>query len=105
MSFEEKIDAMRMTLELAMHDIEAQRASIEIQRAAIQELRMLSASQHESFQVLGAASEALLKNAARQDANAARQEVDLGILKKATSELLQTAQIHERRISGLEGHL
>ena len=96
--FKEKIDAMRMTLELAMHDIEAQ-------RTAIQELRMLSESQHESFQALGAASEALLKNAARQDANAARQEVDLGILKKATSELLQTAQIHERRISGLEGHL
>ena len=94
--FKEKIDAMRMTLELAMHDIEAE-------RVRIQELRMLSESQHESLQALGAASEALLKNASRQDANAARQEVDLGILKKATSELLQTAQIHERRISGLEG--
>jgi hypothetical protein len=98
MSFEEKIDAMRMTLELAMHDIEAQ-------RAAIQDLRMLSANQYESIQALGAASETLLKNATRQDANAARQEVDLGVLKKATSELLQTAQIHERRIAGLEGRL
>jgi hypothetical protein len=45
MDFEEKIDAMRTTLELAIHDIEAQ-------RAGIQELRMLSADQYENIQAL-----------------------------------------------------
>ena len=68
MSFEEKIDAMRMTLELAMHDIEAQ-------RAAIQELRMLSANQYDSIQVLS----------------------------KISGDLVQTAQARDHRISGLEG--
>jgi L-alanine-DL-glutamate epimerase-like enolase superfamily enzyme len=96
--FKEKIDAMRMTLELAMHDIEGQ-------RAAIQELRMLSASQNEGIQVLATASEALLKNADLQAKKADQQEIDLSILKKLSGELLQTAQIHERRIAGLEGRL
>jgi hypothetical protein len=68
MSFEEKIDAMRMTLELAMHDIEAQ-------RAAIQELRMLSASQYDSINALS----------------------------KISGDLVQTAQAHDQGISGLEG--
>jgi hypothetical protein len=70
MDFEEKIDAMRTTLELAIHDIEGQRASI-------QELRMLSANQYENIQAL----------------------------MKISSELVQTAQIHERRIAGLEGRI
>jgi hypothetical protein len=96
MSFEEKIDAMRMTLELAMHDIEGQ-------RAAIQELRMLSASQNEGIQVLATASEALLKNAERQDKNAERQEVDLRSLKKITGDLVKIADSHDRRIGAIEG--
>jgi hypothetical protein len=70
MDFEEKIDAMRTTLELAIHDIEAQRASI-------QELRMLSADQYENIQAL----------------------------MKISSELVQTTQSHERRISGIEGRI
>jgi hypothetical protein len=96
MSFEEKIDAMRMTLELAMHDIEAMGVKIEA-------LRIASATQYESIQVLGTASEALLKNADRQEKNANRQAVDLRILKKISGDLVKTAQAHEQRIAGLEG--
>ena len=96
MSFEEKIDAMRMTLELAMHDIEAQ-------RAAIHELRIASVNQRESLQVLATASEALLKSANRQEKNADRHEVDLRMLKKISGDLVKTAQAHEQRIAGLEG--
>ena len=81
MDFEEKIDAMRMTLELAIHDIEAQRASIEAQRASIEaqsasirELRDLSAHQLETARVL----------------------------MSATENLLAQAHNHEQRITGLE---
>jgi hypothetical protein len=56
MDFEEKIDAMRMTLELAIHDIEAVGAKIEALRGA-------SASQYESTQVLMKISENLLTTA------------------------------------------
>jgi hypothetical protein len=94
--FKEKIDAMRMTLELAMHDIEAMGVKIEA-------LRIASASQYESIQVLGTASEALLKNANRQEKNADRHDVDLRILKKISGDLVKTAQAHDRRIAGLEG--
>jgi hypothetical protein len=60
MDFEEKMDALRMNLELAFHDIEALRGSI-------RELRDASASQFESIQVLGKATEALLATAQRHD--------------------------------------
>jgi hypothetical protein len=68
MDFEEKIDAMRTTLELAILDIEAQRAGMQemhgaVQeiRGAIQELRMLSAAQHENIQGLMKISGDLVK--------------------------------------------
>jgi hypothetical protein len=57
-----------MTLELAMHDIEAQ-------RAAIQELRMLSASQYDSINALS----------------------------KITGDLVKIADSHDRRIGAIEG--
>jgi hypothetical protein len=56
MDFEEKMDAMRMNLELAFHDIEALRESI-------RELRDASAHQHETAQVLMKATESLLHTA------------------------------------------
>ncbi len=68
MDFEEKIDAMRMTLELAIHDIEAQRVAIEAQRAA-----------------------------AALDRESTRNLV------RATDNLLQIVQSHERRLGRLEG--
>ena len=67
MSFEEKIDAMRMTLELAMHDIEAERANI-------QELRMLSANQTENIQSLMKISGELVETARSHDRRIARVE-------------------------------
>ena len=98
MSFEEKIDAMRMTLELAMHDLEATGVKIEA-------LRVASASQHENIQVLATASEALLKNADRQEKNADRQEEDLRLLKKITGDLVKIADSHDRRIGAIEGRV
>jgi hypothetical protein len=56
MDFEEKIDALRMNLELASHDIESLRASSEILRAA-------SAAQNENVQVLAKATAGLLATA------------------------------------------
>ena len=43
MDFEEKMDAMRTTLEFASHDIESLRESFEAQRESIRELRDASA--------------------------------------------------------------
>lgn len=91
MDFEEKIDAMRTTLELAIHDIEAQRTNTQEMRAAmqetraamrdvrisIQELRMLSQHQHESIQAL----------------------------MKISGELVQTVTVHDKRIGAIEGRI
>lgn len=81
MDFEEKIDALRMNLELAFHDIEAQRARNEELRASIQELR-------EGIHELRAAS--------------ADQKESIQLLAKISGDLVTTAQAHERRISALE---
>jgi hypothetical protein len=56
MDFEEKMDALRMNLEFAFHDIEAVGAKIEALRAA-------SASQYESIQALMKISENLVTTA------------------------------------------
>ena len=98
MNFEEKIDAMRTTPELAILDIEAQRAGMQDMRAAIQDL-----------------------SAAMQDERAAMQEVRVSIqelrmisadqrgsiqaLMKISGELVQTVTIHEKRIGAIEGRL
>ncbi len=68
MDFEEKMDALRMNLELAFPDIEAMGVKIEV-------LRVASANQYETSQVL----------------------------LKATENLLQTVNSHERRITRIEG--
>jgi chromosome segregation ATPase len=88
MNFEEKIDAMRMTLELAIHDIEAQRASIEAQRASIEAQRANIDSLREGVREL-------------RDASAHQYET-VEVLIKSSGDLLVTAQSHERRISTLE---
>jgi hypothetical protein len=82
--FLEKMDAMRMNLELAIHDIEAQRArfdamgeKIEELRAGAQELRVASQSQYESIQALI----------------------------KISGDLVRTAEIHEHRLNGIEGRI
>jgi hypothetical protein len=67
MDFGEKIDAMRTTLELAILDIEAQRAGMQELRASIQDLRMLSEHQHESIQDLMRISGDLVKVAEAHD--------------------------------------
>ena len=68
--FLEKMDAMRMNLELSIHDIETMGGKIE-------ELRIASASQYESIQAL----------------------------MKISSDLVRTAEIHERRITAIEGRI
>jgi hypothetical protein len=64
------MDAMRMNLELAIHDTESMGGKIE-------ELRIASASQYESIQALMIIS----------------------------SDLVRTAEIHERRITSIEGRI
>jgi hypothetical protein len=68
--FWEKMDAMRMNLELAIHDVETMGGKIE-------ELRIASASQYESIQAL----------------------------MKISSDLVPTAEIHERRLTSVEGRI
>ena len=89
MNFEEKIDAMRMTLELAIHDIEAQRASIDAQRASIE-------AQRASIEAMGVQIEGL------RLVSTAQYESIQGLM-TISAQLVQTAQAHEQRISGLEG--
>ena len=91
MDFEEKIDALRMNLELAFHDIEAMGVKLEAVGVKIEGL-------YETSQVLAGASEALLKNAASQQG-------ELEALKKISGDLVRIAEVHDRRISGLEGRI
>ncbi len=75
--FLEKMEAMRMTLELAVHDIEAQRTSMEAMGGKIEELRIASASQYESIQAL----------------------------MKISGDVVRTAEIHQQRLNGIEGRI
>jgi predicted nucleic acid-binding Zn-ribbon protein len=88
MDFEEKMDAVRMNLELASHDIESLRESI-------RELRDAATSQHESIESLRASTRAL------QDASVSQFE-SIRVLGKTTEDLLATALRHDQRITGLE---
>lgn len=81
MNFEEKIDAMRTTLELAMLDLEALRGRTEAlhermeeQHANIESLRIASASQYDSIQ---------------------------GLM-KITDQLVTVVRVHDGRLSRLE---
>jgi hypothetical protein len=67
MNFEEKIDGNRTTPELAILDIEAQRTSMQELHAGVQELRLLSAHQHESIQDLMKISDNLVKSVLARD--------------------------------------
>ena len=91
MDFEEKIDALRMNLELAFHDIEAMGVKIEA-------LRVASASQYETSQVLLKATENLVTTANRpQD--------ELQALKKMSAHLVTLIDAHDRRIGAIEGRI
>ncbi len=96
MNFEEKIDAMRTTLELAIHDIEAQRAGMQEVRASIQELRMVSERQHESIQELrGSVQELRMLSE--------HQHESIEGLMKISGELVQAVTLHDKRIGVIEG--
>jgi hypothetical protein len=91
MDFEEKIDALRMNLELAFHDIEAMGVKLEAVGVKIEGL-------YETSQVLLKATENLVTTAnSHQD--------DLQALKKISGDLVRIAEVHDRRISGLEGRI
>jgi hypothetical protein len=89
--FLEKMEAMRMTLELAVHDIEAQRVSTEELRVSIRELRENSA--------------VLLKSTENLLTTAVVHQNDPEALKKMTGELARIADTHERRLNGIEGRI
>ena len=95
MDFEEKLDAMRMNLELAFHDIEALRNSILAQREAIEAQREASQAQRESIEAQSVSIRELRDLSAHQ-VEAAR------VLMQATENLVVKAHDHEHRISGLE---
>jgi outer membrane protein TolC len=95
MDFEEKIDAMRMNLELAFHDIEALRASIEAQRAASETQRAAIEAQRAAFEADRGSIREL------RDASAHQFET-AQVLMRATENLLATANRHDQRITGLE---
>ena len=89
MDFEEKIDAMRNTLELAILDIEAQRSST-------QELRLLSENQHRSIEELrGSIQELRL-------VSESHGESIQGLL-KISERLVHAVDSHSTRIGALEG--
>jgi len=95
MNFEEKIDAMRMNLELAFHDIEALRNSIEAQRENIEALRAGFEAQRASF-------DADRESIRELRVASAHQYETAQVLMKATQDLLTLANQHENRITGLE---
>lgn len=105
MDFEEKIDALRMNLELAFHDIEAMGVKIEALRvASASQLESILAqgenirAQEERFRILANASESLLTNANRQ-------QDDIDVLKKMSRRLGILVEAHEKRIAGIEGRI
>jgi len=67
MNFEEKMDAMRMNLELQMHDIEAMGAKID-------SLRLASVAQYESIQGLMTISAQLVETAQAHERRIIRLE-------------------------------
>ena len=94
-NFEEKMDAMRMNLELAFHDIEALRNSIEAQRASIEAQRTSFEAQQKSF-------EADRESIRELRVASAHQHDTAQVLMKATENLLAKVTQHDQRITGLE---
>jgi outer membrane protein TolC len=102
MNFEEKLDAMRMNLELAFHDIEALRNSIEAQRAAAEAQRESIEAQRESIEAQRTSFEAERDTIRELRLASAHQHETAQVLMKATQDLLTIANRHEHRITGLE---
>jgi hypothetical protein len=91
MDFEEKIDALRMNLELAFHDIEAMGVKLEAVGVKIEGL-------YETSQVLLKATENLVTTAnSHQD--------DLQALKKISAHLATLVDAHDTRIGQIEGRV
>lgn len=98
MDFEEKIDALRMNLELAFHDIEAMGVKIEALRVASASQLESILAQEERFRILANATESLL-------ANANRRNDDIDDLKIISRRLGILVEAHENRIAGIEGRI
>ena len=98
MNFEEKIDAMRTTLELAILDIEAQRAGMQEMRAAIQELGAAMREERAAMREERAAIQELRMLSADQ-----RESIQ-GLM-KISGELVQTVTLHDKRIGAIEGRI
>ncbi len=113
MDFEEKIDALRMNLELAFHDIEAlrdgmqeiresMRVGMQEVRESMQELRGVSQIQNESIRELRLASERQNDNIRELRMLAESQYDNVQSLIKSTGDLVAIADSHERRITAIE---
>lgn len=102
MDFEEKIGAMRTTLELAILDIEAQRAGTQELRAGIQELRIVSERQNEGIQELRGSFQELRGTLQELRMLSESQYGNVQSFIKVTGDLAALADSHERRISAIE---
>lgn len=91
MDFEEKIDALRMNLELAFHDIEAMGVKIDALRAA-------SVSQYETSQVLLKASDSLLKTANNH-------QDEINGMRRLSRRMAKLIEGQDKRIAVIEGRI
>jgi methyl-accepting chemotaxis protein len=102
MDFEEKIDALRMNLELAFHDIEAFRAGMQEVRASIQELRVVTERQNEGMQEMRMGMQELRMSIQELRLLSESQYGTVRDLLKVTGDLVALSDSHERRIQAIE---
>ena len=98
MDFEEKIDALRMNLELASHDIESLRVSIDGLVKTTDGLVKTTDGLIKTTDGLIKATDNLVKTVNSQ-------QDDLQTLKKISGDLVRIADVHDRRIAALEREL
>lgn len=105
MDFEEKIDAMRTTLELAIHDIEAQRTNTQEMRAAMQETRAAMQESRAAMQETRAAMQDMRISIQELRMLSEHQHESIQALMKISGELVQTVTVHDKRIGAIEGRI
>lgn len=95
MDFEEKIDAMRTTLELAVHDIEANRVATAELRSAIRDLHGVVQEQQQSIreQQQSFREQRFLAEADREN---------ISQLRVIAAQLVVVAQAHDARLNSIE---
>jgi ABC-type transporter Mla subunit MlaD len=102
MDFEEKIDALRMNLELASHDIESLRVTIDGLVKTTDGLVKTTDGLVKATDGLVKATDGLVKATDNLVKTVNSQQDDLQTLKKISGDLVRIADVHDRRIAALE---